>query len=429
MNEDQNTLTTDDPRYRELFDPVKEAQASSGTVMPDLTPAMCALRERAPVMAGSLRQLLRLPALHQAFDRERPHYTIFSYASCERAFRENLVFSSEVYKESPGVQMLGNTILQMVGRDHREQRGVVQPMFVLPVVMDVWKKNWIDEAVDTLVERFVGRSSAELNLELCARLPVYVVTRGMGLRGDEALNFREQLIRSSILSRKDPQAAKRAHIEVASILKRLIEARRAQPSDDVVSRLITNDVRMADGGTRKLSDEEIFSHCRLIILAGGGTTWRQLGITLHALLTHYPFWQACCAAPKLIEAAVEEAARWRPTDPTFPRLVQRDVEVEGVTIAAGSRVDLCLGAANRDPARWTQPDVFDIYRPRQAHLAFGQGPHQCLGINVARQEMITAIAALMRRFPSMRLDPSAPEPELVGGLEQRGVTALPVLLS
>lgn len=427
--DEQNTLTTDDPRYRELFDPAKEAQASSGMVVPDLTPAMCALRDRASVMPGSLRQLLKLPELHHAFNRERPHYTIFSYAGCERAFRENLVFSSEVYKESPGVQMLGNTILQMVGREHREQRGVVQPMFVLPTVMGVWKKNWIDEAVDTLVERFVGRDRAELNLELCARLPLYVVTRGMGLRGDEALNFREQLLRSSILARKDPKAAMQAAGEVAGTLKRLIEARRAQPSDDVVSSLVQNDVRLSDGGTRKLSDEEIFSHCRLIILAGGGTTWRQLGITLHALLTHYDFWKACCAEPKLIEAAVEEAARWRPTDPTFPRLVQRDVEVEGVAIPAGSRVDLCLGAANRDPARWAQPDVYDIYRPRQAHLAFGQGPHQCLGINVARQEMITAIAALMVRFPNMRLDPDAPEPQLVGGLEQRGVTALPVRLS
>ena len=424
-----NDLTTDDPRYRELFDPAKEAQASSGMVVPDLTPAMCALRERGPVLPGSLRQLLNLPALHHGFDRERPHYTIFSYAACERAFRENMVFSSEVYKESPGVRMLGNTILQMVGREHREQRGVVQPMFVLPTVMEVWKKNWIDEAVDTLVERFVGRDSAELNLELCARLPLYVVTRGMGLRGDEALNFREQLLQSSILSRKDPQAALRAAAEVSSILKRLIEARRARPSDDVVSSLIQNDVRLSEGGTRKLSDEEIFSHCRLIILAGGGTTWRQLGITLHALLTHYELWRACCAEPKLIEASVEEAARWRPTDPTFPRLVQRDVEVEGVPIAAGSRVDLCLGAANRDPARWKDPDVFDIYRPKQAHLAFGQGPHQCLGINVARQEMITAIAALMQRFPNMKLDANAPEPQLVGGLEQRGVTALPVRLS
>jgi cytochrome P450 len=423
-----STLTSDDPRYREMFDPAKEAVATSGAVYPDLTPAMNLLRERAPVMQGSLRQLLKLPEMHHAFETERPHYTVFSYRSCERAFRDNLLFSSEVYKESPGVRMLGHTLLEMVGEEHRQHRAVVQPMFVRPAVMSWWKPSWIDDAVHALVECFSERDTAELNLELCARLPMYVVTRGMGLSGDDALSFREQLLRGSIMARRDPKEAARAAAEVARMLEKLIEARRAHPGDDVVSGLIASELHAGEHGTRKLTDEEIFGHCRLIILAGGGTTWRQLGITLHALLTHFHFWQACKGNRELIEAAVEEGARWRPTDPTFPRLVQRDVELEGTLIPAGSRVDLCLGAANRDPTRWDNPDAYDIFRPKQAHLAFGQGPHQCLGINVARQEMITAIEVLLQRFPKMRLDPDAPTPELVGGLEQRGVSALPVRL-
>ena len=216
--------------------------------------------------------------------------------------------------------------------------------------------------------------------------------------------------------------------EVSRMLKQLITARRAQPADDVVSGLINNDFKLADGGTRRLTDEEIFGYCRLIMLAGGGTTWRQLGITIHALLTNYHFWEACRDDRTLLEPAVNESLRWCPTDPTFPRLVMRDVEVEGVPIAAGSRVDICLGAANRDPQRWEHPDAYDVFRPAQTHIGFAIGPHQCLGMNVAKQEMITALNGLMDRFAHMRLDPDAPAPQLLGGLEQRGMSALRVRL-
>jgi cytochrome P450 len=423
-----STLTSDDPRYRELFDPAKEASANGGQVLGDLTLAMNALRDRAPVQKGSLRELLGLADTHAMYNRRREHYTLLDFKSCERGFRENLLFSSEVYKESPGVQMLGETILQMTGDEHRRRRAVVQPMFVRPKAKTWWEQNWIHEAVQILLDRFSAHDAADLNLELCARLPVYIVTRGMGLSGDEALNFREHLLRGTIgATGRDPAQAAHSYAEVARMLKELIAARRAHPGDDVVTGLINNEFQLADGGTRKLTDEEIFGYCRLIILAGGGTTWRQLGITLHALLTHYRFWEACRADRKMIEPAIEEGARWRPTDPTFPRLMMQDVELEGVLIPAGARVDLCLGAANRDPARWENPDEYDIYRPtKHYHLGFGLGPHQCLGMNVAKQEMITSINALMDRFPNMHLDPDATPAQLVGGLEQRGMTAVPV---
>lgn len=423
-----NTLTADDPRYREMFDAAKEAATFGAAVEGDLTGAMSALRNQAPVMKGSLRQLLGVKALHESFNRPREHYTFFSFKLCDRAFRENLIFSSEVYKESPGVQSLGRTILEMVGEEHLRYRSVVQPMFIKPRAMTWWKQNWIDEAVTALLDRFNGRDGADLNMELCARLPVHVVTRGIGMSGEDALTFREHLLRGTVGSR-GLSAEDKAHAlgEVARMLKDLITARRAEPRDDVVSGLIKNDFKLAEGGSRKLTDEEIFGYCRLIMLAGGGTTWRQLGITLHALLTNYPFWEACREDRKLVERAIDEAARWRPTDPTFPRLIMQDMEVEGVALPAGARVDLCLGAANRDPARWDNPDTYDLFRPAQYHLGFGLGPHQCLGMNVAKQEMVTAINGLMDRFPNMHLDNSEPAPQLVGGLEQRGLSSVPVL--
>jgi cytochrome P450 len=424
-----DALTADDPRYREMFDVTKEAESHAGQVFGDLTPAMNALRDQAPVMKGSLRELLKLPEMHQSFDRPRPHYAFLNFKLCDRGFRENLLFSSEVYKESPGVQSLGRTILEMTGDEHKRYRAVVQPMFIRPKTQTWWKQNWIDEAVDTLLDRIQGRTHAVLNQELCARLPMHVVTRGIGMSGEAALTFRDHLLRGSVGFRNITMEERKHSIgEVARMLRELIGERRTQPADDVISGLINNDFKLADGSSRKLTDEEVFGYCRLIMLAGGGTTWRQLGITIHALLTNYHFWEACREKRELIDKAVDESARWMPTDPTFPRLIMQDVEIEGVQIAAGSRVDLCVGAANRDPHRWENADAYDIFRPTQSHVGFGMGPHQCLGMNVAKQEMIKALNGLMDRFPNMRLDPDLPPPQLLGGLEQRGMSAVPVRL-
>lgn len=424
-------ITAEDARYAELFDVVKETTALGGDVFGDLTPGMNALREQHPVMKGSLRELLELPpAPHTMYENERPHYTVLNYELCNRALRENLLFSSEVYEESPGVRQLGKVILKMVGDEHLRYRKMVQPMFIRPRAINWWRKNWIENSVEALLDRLESMGTADLNLDLCARLPVSIVTQGMGLNGDDALTFRVHLQKSMMARTLPMEEVIEASAEVQRMLKEVITARRAEPQDDVVSELLKCELELADGGKRPLEDDEIFSYCRLIILAGGGTTWRQLGITLYQLLSNYQFWEACREDRSLIEPAIEESARWMPTDPTFPRLVKEDVELEGVKIPSGSRIDMCLGAANRDPTIWDNPDVYDIFRPRgkQPHLGFGMGPHRCLGMEVAKQEMLVAIGGLMDRFPDMRLDKDVQEPQLLGGLEQRGMSALPVVL-
>ncbi len=250
------------------------------------------------------------------------------------------------------------------------------------------------------------------------------------MAGEDALIFRTHLIKSTMMI---GTVAMEEIIESAGIvenmLRELIVARRESPQDDVMSNMVHADLAQDGAESRKLTDDEIFAYCRLIILAGGGTTWRQLGITIYQLLSNYHLWEACREDRSLIEPAIEEAARWMPTDPTFPRLVMEDVVLPGITIPAGARVDMCLGAANRDPAVWENPDEFDIYRPRKTHLGFGMGPHRCLGMEVAKQEMLSAINGLLDRFPNMTLDPNAPEPKLAGGVEQRGMTAIPVILN
>src|SRR5690625_3500253 len=123
-------LTSEDPRYKELFDITKEVAGDK--IYGDLTPQMNALRERAPVQKGSLRELLGVPAVHMAYDTPRQHYTLFTFALCDRALRENLLFSSEVYNERPGVNSIGHASLRLTGNQYRCLRAGAQPTSIPP---------------------------------------------------------------------------------------------------------------------------------------------------------------------------------------------------------------------------------------------------------------------------------------------------------
>jgi cytochrome P450 len=422
-------LLAEDARFAEMFDVEKEMANSGVDLTRDYTDEMNKLREQGPVHKGSLRELLGVPEIAGAYGPERQGYTFFSYRACEIGFRENLIFSSEGYKESAGVASLGPNILAMVGREHRRNRAVAQPLFKRPKVLSWWNKRWIQETVDALLDRLVGQEAVDLTPELCARLPMATVTRAVGLEGADALTFRHHLARSSFAARSlPPEEAAESRRIVDQMLRDLIAQRMHTPGDDAITGLLANDLALDDGGTRKLNEEELFGFCKLTIFAGGGTTWRQLGITIDALLTHYHFWEACRDDRALIEQAVDEALRWRATDPVFPRLCVEDTEVEGVLVPEGSRVYLCLGAANHDPAVFERPEEYDIFRPKEHHMGFGFGPHRCLGMDVARQEIVLALNGLMDRWPNMRIDPDKPKP-LYRGLDHRGMSAVTVRLN
>jgi cytochrome P450 len=131
------------------------------------------------------------------------------------------------------------------------------------------------------------------------------------------------------------------------------------------------------------------------------------------------------ADPTFLRSVVEESLRWQPTDPVFSRFVAMDTELGGVALPAGAVVHACLGAANRDPSRWDRPDVFDPFRPVKPHIGFGHGPHTCLGMHVARSEMVHGIGVLLERLPGLELDPDAPAPGYFG-IYERGPDTVPV---
>lgn len=425
-----DVLTADDPLYEELYDVRNEAVSIGNLIERDVMPEIHALRAQAPVHKGKLREILGLPEhLRHIKAKDRQHWSVLTYEACEKVFRNPELFSNAIQGQPNPENKLTMGILEMDPPMHRAYRRTIQPKFLMPVALGWWREHTIDSIIERLIDRMSQGDRAELNIDYCARIPVYTITTAIGLDGDEALRFRHAYLNSTSASRDISMEDRIRNGQlVESLLLGLITARRDEPQDDLISYLLKSTLRMPGETPRPLTDEEIMTHAKLVMVAGGGTSWRQMGITLLALLTHPDQLDEVKADRGLIDDAIEEGLRWNPTAPYFYRVVTSDIEFCGHQIKEGDVMELGLGPANRDPSRWDNPDAFDMHRLKLTNMAFGLGTHRCLGMNVARVEINCGLNALFDAFPNLRLDPDAPEPFITGGLEQRGPSALPVLL-
>lgn len=411
------TPTLDRAQLRELFDLRSSYNVlSGGAYQEDPYPTWHRLREQGPVLAGVMHELTGCTDplyFHGLPYPDRPHYTLFDYETGFAAHRDPEVFaSSPVPVDLEGGPLtITNSMMSMDGAQHKRYRALVQPSF-LSSNSKWWVENWVSEAVRMLIDGFAADGRAELNVDFCAAIPILTITGSFGVPVSQALNIRAALTH-------EPQ-------RVIEIIKPIVEARRAEPADDLISVLVGAQITDEEGVTHQLTDREIYSFVLLLLGAGSGTTWKQMGTTLTALLQRPDMLAAVREDRSLLRPAIEESVRWMPTDPMFSRWVTRDTELGGVEIPAGSVVHINIGAANRDPQRWDRPDEYDIHRPTRPNLGFGQGAHICLGMHVARVEMVTAISALLDRLPGLRLDPDAEQPRFVG-MYERGATAIPVL--
>jgi cytochrome P450 len=404
-------------RVRELFDlRGSYVAALGGGYTDDPYPRWKELREQAAVHVGTPHALqgIEQDLLFQGLPfPDRPHFTAFTYAACEEVLKNPEVFASSPEPvDLDGAAAITNSMISMGGQQHRRYRSLVQPSF-LPSRARWWIRNWIEDAVRLLIDHILesGAGRAELNVDFCAAIPVLTITGSFGIGVERALDVRAAL--------KDPDA-------IIAMVAPIVAARRQEPQDDLISILVQAEMTDEDGATHRLSDAEIYSFALLLLAAGSGTTWKQMGITLTALLQRPQLLERVRTDREVLRRAVEEALRWMPTDPAFARFATRDVELHGVHVPAGSVVHMNFASANRDPARWEDPDAFDVDRKMRASLAFGGGAHICLGMHVARAEILTGINALLDRLPNLRLDPDAEQPAFVGYYE-RGATSIPVL--
>jgi cytochrome P450 len=203
-----------------------------------------------------------------------------------------------------------------------------------------------------------------------------------------------------------------------------VDARIADPRDDIITRLITTEFEDVDGSRRTLTREESLTYLAVLAGAGNHTTNRLISWTAKVLSDHPDARRELVADPSLIPNAIEETLRFEPSSTQIARWVAEDVEVHGQIVPRGSAMLCCAGSAARDERVFDDPDRFDIHRPVQPHLTFGYGIHFCLGASLARLEGRVALEEMLKRFPEWDVDLSGAELGTAPGV--RGYAHLPI---
>jgi len=279
--------------------------------------------------------------------------------------------------------------------------------------------------VDGLLDRLPGVPAPDLIEDFAARIPVEVIGNLLDVPHAEREPLRDWSL--AILSALEPAPAAallaRGNAAVTAFtayLRDLVADRRRHPGDpdaDVLTRLLRGD---AEGS---LSEAELLHNCIFLLNAGHETTTNLIGNGLHALLTHRDQLERLVREPALLGPAVEELLRFESPLQLNNRVTTAPMAIAGRDIPAGTFITLAIGAANRDPAAFAEPDRLDIARKPNNHLAFGQAAHACSGMNVARLEARIAIGRLLARYPGIA---AAGAPERDRRVRFRGFRRLPV---
>ena len=287
--------------------------------------------------------------------------------------------------------------------DHTRVRQLVQQAFTRAAVDH--QRARVAELVDGCIDRGLAAGSLDLVTELAFPLTITVASEMIGIPTDARDRFRSSFEDTERLgdptaSDEQRQAARAALVWQLDFIAGVVDERRREPQDDLVSALV-----QAEDRGETLTNDEILAALLTIYTAGGTTTERMISSGMLLLLRHPQQLALLRARPELASGAVTEILRYHHPNQqtTTPRLALDDIDVRGTVIPAGSTVRVALGAANRDPERWSDPEAFDITRPEMVSLGFGQGIHYCIGAPLARMQTQVAIEHLLRRCPEMAL--------------------------
>jgi len=353
----------------------------------------------------------------QIFD-SRTGYQVTDWEHVERVLRDAETFSSSINGDHIG-QFMGDLILALDGVEHRKYRNLVAKAFRASQ-LERWDETLVRPTIERLLDRIAPAGRGDLVADVTVKYPVQVICGIVGVPLEDADQFAHwaEEINTGPMNPPVGHAASKAMVDY---LTPLVEARRANPTGDFLSDLVNSEI---DG--EKLTDSKIYGFLRLLLPAGAETTFRVMGNCLVALLTHPGAYEQVMADRSLMPEVIEETLRWETSVTMVSRVSAKDTEIAGCPVKAGSPIGVLTGSANHDAQRFDNPAEWRLGRPVQHHVAFGTGPHQCLGMHLARLELRVGLDTILDRLPNLRLDPDQPTP-VIEGFAFRGPDRIPVL--
>ncbi|MFD5639770.1 cytochrome P450 [Streptomyces sp. NPDC127077] len=312
-------------------------------------------------------------------------------------------------------------MLDLEPPDHTRIRRLVSKAFTPRTVERL--KPYVEGLAGELVDRLVAAGGGDLLADVAEPLPVSVIAEMLGVPESERAPLRPWSADICGMYELNPpeetaRKAVRASVEFTEYLRGLIEARRKEPGDDLISGLIA----AHDEGDR-LTEQEMISTCVLLLNAGHEATVNATVTGWWTLFRHPEQLAGLRADHTLIPTAVEELMRYDTPLQLFERWVLDDIEIDGTTVPRGAEIAMLFGSANRDTAVFQDPETLDLARAENPHISFSAGIHYCIGAPLARIELAASMSALLTKAPGLRL---AGEPVRKPGLVIRGLESLPV---
>jgi cytochrome P450 len=348
---------------------------------------------------------------------KRESWVVTRYDDVWAVLRDGETYSSRANAEVS--RFMGRTILEMDAREHTRHRSLISAIFTARGIEAL--QRVIESLVHRLIDGFATRGRADLVTELTTVFPVQVIAHIVGVPPSDYGSFMQWSL-DLIAFSKDPERGMAASGRLRDYLLPIVQARRTEPREDVISKLVTGTVEGVG-----LTDEEVISFLRLLMPAGAETTSRLMGSMFFALLAEREArFERVRADRSLVPWVIEETLRWETPVLFVARQATRPVEIAGVPIPAGGNVSAVIASGNRDETHFADPDRWDLDRRADDHLSFGFGRHFCLGYHLAKLEARTALGAALDRLQGLRLDPAA-EPPRITGLAFRSPQALRVL--
>ena len=307
---------------------------------------------------------------------------------------------------------------------HTTHRGVMSRVFT-PRRMAALEDQ-VREYCTGCLDPLVGSGGFDLIAEFAAMLPMRVIGMLLGIPEQDQVAVRNKTDDNLRTVPGEPMAIKEDEVASGAMFEDYIDWRAEHPSDDLMTQLLNAAFEDETGETRKLTRQEVSTYTAVLAGAGNETTGRLIGWLVKVLAEHPDQRREVVEDRSLVPRVIDETLRFEPTGHATARYVMRDVDYYGTTIPAGSPILLQLASANRDPRRYTDPDVFDIHRDDIQHLTFGFGVHYCLGANLARLEGRVALEEFLRRFTEWDVDHASMQ--LAPTSTVRGWERLPIVL-